>query len=125
MIDLEFPDGSVRQFEEGATGRDVAASIAKSLEKRSALVKLDGVLLDLDRPLTPGLTYVVNIDKLNLRTPQVRFQWKPATTRSEAVHVNQIGFRPDLPGTGLRLRGTEPPPGEIVSPALRRRRPSA
>ena len=54
MIDLEFPDGSVRQFEAGVTGRQVAASIAKSLEKRSALVKLDGALLDLDRPLTHG-----------------------------------------------------------------------
>ena len=54
MIDLVFPDGSVRQFAEGVTGREVAASIAKSLEKRSALVKLDGKLLDLERPLTHG-----------------------------------------------------------------------
>src|SRR5271154_2359437 len=53
MIDLIFPDGSSHQFDQGASGRDVAASISKSLEKKALLVKLDGVLLDLDRPL-PG-----------------------------------------------------------------------
>src|ERR1700744_3955581 len=54
MIDLIFPDGSHRPFDDGATGRDVAASISKSLEKKALLVKLDGVLLDLDRPLPGG-----------------------------------------------------------------------
>ena len=50
MIDLIFPDGSKRQFEAGVTGRDIAASISKSLEKKAILIKLDGELLDLDRP---------------------------------------------------------------------------
>ena len=54
MIDLIFPDGSVRQYPQGVSGRDVAASIAKSLEKKALLVKLDGGLLDLDRPLPGG-----------------------------------------------------------------------
>ncbi len=54
MIDLQFPDGSVRPFPEGTTGRQVAASIAMSLEKRAVLVKLDGALLDLERPLPHG-----------------------------------------------------------------------
>ena len=54
MIELIFPDGSKREFEPGATGRDVAASISRSLEKRAVLVRLDGRLLDLDRPLPSG-----------------------------------------------------------------------
>jgi threonyl-tRNA synthetase len=54
MIDLIFPDGSQRQFPDGASGRDVAASISKSLEKKALLVKLDGELLDLARPLPHG-----------------------------------------------------------------------
>ena len=54
MIDLVFPDGSTRQYDEGVSGRDVAASIAKSLEKKALLVRLDGELLDLDRPLSRG-----------------------------------------------------------------------
>ena len=54
MIDLKFPDGSVRPFDAGVTGRDVAASISKSLEKKALLIKLDGELLDLARPLERG-----------------------------------------------------------------------
>jgi len=54
MIDLIFPDGSKRPFDDGVTGKDVAASIAISLAKRAVLVKLDGELLDLDRPLPHG-----------------------------------------------------------------------
>ena len=54
MIDLIFPDGSKRQYDNGATGKDVAASIAPSLAKRAALVKLDGQLLDVERPLPHG-----------------------------------------------------------------------
>ena len=51
MIELIFPDGSKREFEAGVTGRQVAASIAPSLAKRAVLIKLDGELLDVDRPL--------------------------------------------------------------------------
>jgi threonyl-tRNA synthetase len=54
MIDLIFPDGSARQYPEGSSGRAVAASISKSLEKKALLVKLDGELLDLERPLPGG-----------------------------------------------------------------------
>ena len=47
MIDLTFPDGSVRAFDAGVTGRDVALSISKSLAKKAVAMKLDGVLVDL------------------------------------------------------------------------------
>ncbi len=53
MIDLEFPDGSRREYAEGSSARDVAAAISKSLEKRTILARLDGQLIDFDRPL-PG-----------------------------------------------------------------------
>ena len=54
MIDLIFPDGSSRQYPEGSSGRDVAGSISKSLEKKALLVKLDGQLLDLERQQRRG-----------------------------------------------------------------------
>ena len=54
MIELIFPDGSNRHFHKSATGREIAAGISKSLEKKALLVKLDGQLLDLDRPLPGG-----------------------------------------------------------------------
>ncbi len=54
MIDLTFPDGQSRAFPDGVTGRDVAAAISPSLEKKALLAKLDGRLLDLARPLPTG-----------------------------------------------------------------------
>lgn len=54
MIDLIFPDGASRAYPLGSTGREIAAGISKSLEKRAVLIKLDGELLDLDRPLPRG-----------------------------------------------------------------------
>jgi len=53
-IDLTFPDGAVRSFDEGTTGRAIAESLSKSLAKKAVLIKLDGELLDLDRPLEQG-----------------------------------------------------------------------
>jgi threonyl-tRNA synthetase len=54
MIDLTFPDGAVRSFDRGTTGRAIVESLSKSLAKKAVLIKLDGTLLDLDRPLEEG-----------------------------------------------------------------------
>ena len=51
MIELKFPDGASRQYDDGATGRDVAASISPSLAKRAALVEINGQQWDVDLPL--------------------------------------------------------------------------
>ena len=59
MIELKFPDGSVREYPEGSTGRDVATSIAISLAKRAALIRLDGHLYDLDRALPGGGSFEI------------------------------------------------------------------
>ena len=54
MIDLIFPDGSTRSYEAGTTGRAVAESLSKSLAKKAVILRLDGRLRDLDRPLDAG-----------------------------------------------------------------------
>jgi threonyl-tRNA synthetase len=94
MIELVFPDGGVRQFEEGATGRDVAASIAKSLEKRSVLVKLDGALLDLDRPLTHGGKF----ELLTRESPEAL-----DTLRHDASHIMAEAVQELFPGTQVTI----------------------
>ena len=48
-IELQFPDGAVRSYEPGVTGRAIAESLSKSLAKKAMLVRVDGRLLDLDR----------------------------------------------------------------------------
>ena len=51
MITLTFPDGATRQYDPGTTGREVAASIAKSLEKKAVAMELNGKLRDLSDPV--------------------------------------------------------------------------
>jgi len=51
MMQLEFPDGAKREYAPGVTGRQVAEAISPSLAKRTALVRLDGQLRDLDRAI--------------------------------------------------------------------------
>jgi len=50
-IALTFPDGSVRDCDAAATGRDVAESISKSLAKKAVAYAMDGRLRDLSDPL--------------------------------------------------------------------------
>ena len=94
MIELIFPDGSKRAFDAGASGRDVAASIAKSLEKRALLVRLDGQLLDLDRPLPGGGTFEI----LTRESPHAL-----EVIRHDASHVLAQAVQELFPGTQVTI----------------------
>ncbi len=50
-IQLTLPDGSVRSYEDGATGLDVATSIGAGLARAAVAVTLDGETIDLNRPI--------------------------------------------------------------------------
>jgi threonyl-tRNA synthetase len=54
MIEFLFPDGAARRYDDGVTGRAIAESLSKSLGKKAVLVRVDGRLFDLDRPLSAG-----------------------------------------------------------------------
>lgn len=51
--------------------------------------------LRLPKPLAAGKTYTLEFGQLNTRQAAMEFAFDPALVRSEAVHVNQIGYRPD------------------------------
>ncbi len=94
MIELIFPDDSKRPFDPGVTGREVAASIAKSLEKRAVLVKLDGRLLDLDRALPNGGRFEI----LTRDSPEVL-----ETIRHDASHIMAEAVQELFPGTQVTI----------------------
>ena len=94
MIDLIFPDGSSRQFPEGASGRDVAASISPSLAKRAVLIKLDGALRDLDRPLDHG----GRIEILSRDAPEVL-----EVIRHDTAHVLAEAVQELFPGAQVTI----------------------
>ncbi|GGD16625.1 threonine--tRNA ligase [Pontibacillus salipaludis] len=52
-IQLTFPDGAVKEFSQGTTTEDVAASISSGLKKQALAGKHNGQLIDLRRPI-PG-----------------------------------------------------------------------
>jgi threonyl-tRNA synthetase len=58
-IEIYLPDGSARSLPEGATARDLAASISRRLEKDAVAAVVDGQERDLDRSLPAGAKVAV------------------------------------------------------------------
>ncbi|NEJ02390.1 threonine--tRNA ligase [Rhizobium ruizarguesonis] len=92
-ISLTFPDGSVRGYDAGATGRDVAESISKSLAKKAVAVAIDGAVRDLSDPVTTGRIEIItrNDDRaLEL-------------IRHDAAHVMAEAVQEIWPGTQVTI----------------------
>ncbi|GIO27788.1 threonine--tRNA ligase [Ornithinibacillus bavariensis] len=53
-IKIIFPDGASKDFPQGTTGEEIAASISPGLKKQALAIKLDGKLYDLKRELNQG-----------------------------------------------------------------------
>jgi threonyl-tRNA synthetase len=51
MIKITLPDGSVREYQQGVTGIEVAASISEGLARNVLAVKVNGQVWDLTRPI--------------------------------------------------------------------------
>jgi threonyl-tRNA synthetase len=51
VIKLTFPDGAVKEFANGTTTEDVAASISPGLKKKAIAGKWNGQMVDLRRPM--------------------------------------------------------------------------
>jgi threonyl-tRNA synthetase len=94
MIQLQFPDGAVRDYPEGTTGRTVAEALPKSKAKNAVVVRLDGAMLDLDRPLERG----GRIEILLRDDPAVL-----ETIRHDASHVMAEAVQELFPGTQVTI----------------------
>jgi threonyl-tRNA synthetase len=98
MIDLVFPDGSVRSYPVGTRGRDVAAGLSKSLEKKAVLIKLDGMLFDLDRPLTADL---LTDGKIEILTRDAEDALE--VIRHDTAHILAQAVQELFPGTQVTI----------------------
>ena len=92
-VSLTFPDGSRREFEAGATGADVAASISKSLSKKAVAIALDGELADLADPVHDGTVEIITRD--DPRALEL--------IRHDAAHVMAEAVQELYPGTQVTI----------------------
>ncbi|SCW39951.1 threonine--tRNA ligase [Ancylobacter rudongensis] len=93
-INLTFPDGAVRAYASGTTGTEVAASIAKSLAKKSLAMKLDGVLSDLSDPITADAAF----ELVTRESPEAL-----ELIRHDAAHVLAEAVQALWPGTQVTI----------------------
>ncbi len=94
MITITFPDGASRQYDAGITGAELAASISKSLAKKSVAMKVDGALSDLSDPLAAdcALEIVTRDDAAALEL-----------IRHDAAHVMAEAVQSLFPGTQVTI----------------------
>ena len=92
-VSLTFPDGSVRSFAAGTTGRDVAESISKSLAKKSVAIAIDGTVRDLSDPVTDGKIEIIT------RTDDRALE----LIRHDAAHVMAEAVQEIWPGTQVTI----------------------
>ncbi|TLP48650.1 threonine--tRNA ligase [Cohaesibacter sp. CAU 1516] len=94
MVNLTFPDGSVREVEAGITGADVAAGISKSLAKKAVAMKLNGDLTDLADPITADAAI-----EIVTRTDDAALE----LIRHDAAHVMAEAVQELFPGTQVTI----------------------
>jgi threonyl-tRNA synthetase len=56
MIKIKFPDGNVREYQEGVTSMEVAKSISEGLARKILSAEVNGEVWDLSRPITADAT---------------------------------------------------------------------
>src|SRR5262249_32257968 len=54
MIQIKLPDGSIKEYPDGVSPREVAAGIGKRLAEAAVAAVARGNIVDLDRPLENG-----------------------------------------------------------------------
>ena len=63
MLNIKFPDGSIKQFENGITPAQIATSISSSLAKKCVIAKVNGCLHDMGSPIVEDASIeLLNID---------------------------------------------------------------
>src|SRR5262245_60953020 len=93
-IRLTFPDGAVRAYPRGITGKDLAGSISKSLAKRAVAVAIDGRLADLADPINNSGTI-----KIVTRSDPEALE----LIRHDAAHVLAEAVQELFPGTEVTI----------------------
>jgi threonyl-tRNA synthetase len=94
MVQLTFPDNSVREFQAGVTGREIAEGISKSLAKKAVAMALDGQLAD----LSDRIDRDAKIEIVTRDDPRAL-----SLIRHDAAHVMAEAVQELYPGTQVTI----------------------
>ncbi len=83
MINITFPDGSVREYELGVTGLDIAQSLSNQLVKEVLAISVNGKVWDLNRKITEDSS--VKLHKWDDREGKETFWHSSAHLMAEAI----------------------------------------
>ena len=93
-LDLQFPDGAIRQYPDGTTPLAIAESISKGLAKKAVAAKVDGGWWDLTRPLERGGQGALKFELVTRDTADGL-----EVLRHDAAHVLAQAVQELFPGT--------------------------
>jgi threonyl-tRNA synthetase len=91
-IAITLPDGSSRDMRRGSTPKDVAEAIGPGLARAAVAARVDGEIVDLDRPLERD----VALEILTRKDPAAL-----AVLRHSTAHVLATAVRKVRPGAGI------------------------
>nr|WP_321408960.1 threonine--tRNA ligase [uncultured Carboxylicivirga sp.] len=91
MIKITFPDQSVREYEAGVTGLDIAQSISPRLAKEVLSITVNDTLMDLTRPITTDAT--VKLHKWEDEEGKHAFWHSSAHLMAEAIEALYPGTK--------------------------------
>jgi threonyl-tRNA synthetase len=94
MPAITFPDGAVRDFPEGITGRAIAEGISKSLAKRTVAMAVNGTLADLSDPIEADS----RLEFINREDPRAL-----ELIRHDCAHVLAEAVQALYPGTQVTI----------------------
>jgi threonyl-tRNA synthetase len=92
MPTITFPDGQQRSFEAPVTGLEIAQGISPSLAKKSVVIKVNGELWDLTRPISAD----ARVELVTRDSPEALEVY-----RHDAAHVLAQAVQELFPGTQI------------------------
>ena len=91
MINIQFPDGQVRQFEKGVTAMDIAMSISEGLARNVLSAKVNGQVWDAARPINDDAA--VQLLTWNDQDGKATFWHSSAHLMAEALEALYPGIK--------------------------------
>lgn len=101
MVQIQLPDGSLREYPEGIRPREIAEGIGKRLAEAAVAAVVDGQVVDLDRPIEDGRSQPI---QLRILTPKDREALE--VLRHSTAHIMARAIMRLFPGVKLAFGPT-------------------